>query len=303
MTLDASIVVPSFRGAQRLPVLFAALEAQTSDSYECIVAIDGDTDGSADVVREWSTRIPVWPVVLPENRGRSAALNAGFDAAQGDVLVRCDDDLRPGSYYVTDHLRAHQGSAVGAVGVCLDVFDDTAYSRAYGAQARERMRESAYRLAPDTTWRRWGANVSVSRATWERVGPYDLRFTQYGWEDIDWGYRVHQAGIPVVVCSELEVEHLNPAPTAGIRALKAYQSGESRAVFVEKHGPSVLTGPGPMKSPWNVAVRGVSGLMRSKRMVETLAAPVDALLPRVSPKIGRKVAALLIESAGAASLH
>ena len=303
MTVDASIVVPSFKGAQRLPVLFAALEVQTNSSFECVVAIDGDEDGSADVVHKWSDRIPVRAVVFPENRGRSSALNAGFDTAEGNVLVRCDDDLRPGRDYVAGHVAAHQGSTVGAVGVCLDLFDDTAYSRAYGAQARERMRESAYRLPPDATWRRWGANVSVSRATWDRVGPYDPRFTQYGWEDIDWGYRVHQAGIPVVVRPELEVEHLNPAPTAGVRAVKAYQSGESRSVFVDKHGPGVLSDSVPMNSPWNVAVRGVSGVMRSKRIVETLGGPVDALLPRVSPRVGLKVASLLIESAGAASLQ
>lgn len=303
MTLDVSIVVPSFKGAQRLPVLFAALEAQTNNSYECIVAIDGDMDGSADIVREWSTRIPVRTVVFPENRGRSAALNAGFAAADGGVLIRCDDDLRPGPGYVAGHVGAHLEDEVGAVGVCLDLFDDTAYSRAYGDQARERMRESAYRLPAGATWRRWGANVSVSRATWNLVGPYDLRFNQYGWEDIDWGYRVHEAGIPVVVRPELEVDHLNPAPTAGIRATKAYQSGQSRSVFVDKHGPGVLSDSIPMNSPWNLAVWGVSALMRSKRTVEALGRPVDALLPRVSPTIGLKVASLLIESAGAASLH
>ncbi len=38
-------------------------------------------------------------------------------------------------------------------------------------------------------------------------------------------------------------------------------------------------------------------------LVETLGGPGDAVLPRVSPVVGRKPAALLIESAGSASLH
>lgn len=90
---------------------------------------------------------------------------------------------------VMHHAEAHAGDPICAVGlclayVCLDVFGDTAYARAYGCQGRESMRQAAYKLATDATWRRWGANVSVSRATWVQVGPYDLRFTPYGWEDI-----------------------------------------------------------------------------------------------------------------------
>lgn len=302
MTLAASIVVPSYRGAERLPTLFAALQAQTCVSYECIVVIDGDLDGSAAVVATWSDRIPVRAIVLPENRGRSFALNAGHDAAQGGVLIRCDDDLRPGPTFVEEHLSSHAGGTVGVVGVCLDVFGDTASARAYGCQARDAMRRSGYALPADRVWRRWGANVSVSRATWEQVGPYDLRFTQYGWEDIDWGYRLHQLGVPILLRPELEVDHLNPAPTAGLRATKAYQSGESRAVFIDKHGSDVLNDSIPLDSVWHLAVRGVGTLMRSTRAVQRLSAPVDVLLPKLPPAVGRKCAALLIESAGAASL-
>lgn len=114
---------------------------------------------------------------------------------------------------------------------------------------------------------------------------------------------MHKEGVPVVLRPELEVEHLNPAPTARFRATKAYQSDESRSVFVQKHGPQVLTDAIQLTSPWSVAVRGASGLMWSTRSVERLGAPVDALLPRVSPTIGRELAGVLIEAAGAASLH
>ncbi len=301
MSPVASVIVPSHGGAARLPVLFEALQRQEGPSYECLVVVDGDVDGSAQVIEQWRSRIPLRGIVFDANQGRSAALNAGHEAATGDVLIRCDDDLAPASDFVAQHVATHESGPVGAVGMCLDVFGDTAYGRAYGDQARESMRALTYSLAPDLLWRRWGANVSVTREQWQRIGPYDTRFTQYGWEDIDWGYRLHRAGVPIVVRRELEVAHLNPAPTAAQRARKAYLSGRSRAVFVDKHGP-VLTDAVPVTSPWNAAVRGLAATMRSERAVRIAGSPVDALLPHLPPTVGRKLAALLIESAGAASL-
>ena len=94
---EASIIVPSYRGAGRLPALFDALAGQQigGPDFEVIVVIDGVDDGSVALV-EAESRFPVSPVLFPENRGRVEALNAGFGTARGRVLIRCDDDLVPG---------------------------------------------------------------------------------------------------------------------------------------------------------------------------------------------------------------
>ena len=70
--------------------------------------------------------------------------------------------------------------------------------------AEQRLRASAYAAGPEVSWRFWAGNVGVRRASWERVGPYDTDFRAYGWEDVDWGYRLHTAGIPIVVDPALE---------------------------------------------------------------------------------------------------
>ena len=120
MTL-ASVIIPSRGGAQRLPTLLSALAAQDDHSWEAIVVIDGDVDDSASVVARYDRQLPVRCIVFPENRGRVAALNAGFEAARGDVLIRCDDDMEPRPDYVAQHRRAHRGDRCGAVGLPLNV--------------------------------------------------------------------------------------------------------------------------------------------------------------------------------------
>ena len=84
----ASIVVPSFRCADRLPQLLDSLAAQdAAPSFEVIVVVDGVDDGSVALL-ENESRLDARSIVFPENRGRVAALNAGFEAARGDVLIR-----------------------------------------------------------------------------------------------------------------------------------------------------------------------------------------------------------------------
>ena len=67
------------------------------------MVVDGDIDGSEQVVARLAGDLPVRTLVLPENQGRSAALNAGFGAATGDVLLRSDDDLE----LADEHLARH----------------------------------------------------------------------------------------------------------------------------------------------------------------------------------------------------
>ncbi|SQC37432.1 Undecaprenyl-phosphate 4-deoxy-4-formamido-L-arabinose transferase [Rothia kristinae] len=109
VAVRASVIIPTRGGRDRLHHPLDALQRQSIDDFEVIVVVDGDVDDTAGLLetyrREGMTRLR--SIVFPENRGRSAALNAGFDAARGDILIRCDDDLEPGAEYVQRHLEAH----------------------------------------------------------------------------------------------------------------------------------------------------------------------------------------------------
>ena len=292
MTL-ASIVIPSRGGAERLPRLLGALSAQDDSEWEAIVVLDGDVDGSANVLDDYRAKLPLHVVVFPENRGRVAALNAGFSTATGEVLIRCDDDLEPAPDYVRRHKEAHAGDPVGVVGLYLNQLPPTPYARAYGVEADESFRQAAY--GSPTPWRYWAGNCSVTRATWERVGPYDPAYRAYGWEDVDWGYRLHAAGIPVRLEPALETTHHVAAVTAHSRATRAFHSGAARRLFEDIHGTSVLPPAAPEASGWwNRAVLGV-GRSFSRRSVESWARAVDSLALALPRPVSKKLIALLVE--------
>lgn len=70
--------------------------AQDHDEVEAIVVDDGSTDGSLGVLERYRHRITVVPKV---NGGQASAMNAGFSASRGEVLVflDADDELMPGA--------------------------------------------------------------------------------------------------------------------------------------------------------------------------------------------------------------
>ena len=296
---SVSVVVPSFRGAERLPMLLEGFRAQTfQGEWEMVVVLDGVVDESVELL-DAVDDVPVRVVVLPENRGRPAALNAGFAEARGDIFVRCDDDLGVQPSYLALHAEAHtDGGSVGIVGLCHDVLPDNAYARAYGRPSNERLRKAAYEKPPDRWWTYWAANCSIPAETYARVGPYDEGFRVYGWEDVDWGYRLHLLGVPVLLEPRLEVLHLAASSTATIRVERAFQGGRARARFERKHGiePELLKPSGVVPNLWAAAIAGATRAGSQERFAAA-GEWVDRVGERLPSPVLARLIALLVEAA------
>lgn len=298
----ASIIIPSYRGVDRLPALLDSLAGQSPETpvFEIIVVVDGIDDGSVALV-ENETRVDARTLLFPENRGRVAALNAGFSAAKGDVLIRCDDDLVVPSGYVVAHVGAHTGSTpIGVVGPTRDIHQTSAYARAYGLDAAEKSFANALGRPPEEYWRLWAASCSLTRRTWDEVGAYDERYRGYGWEDVDYGYRLHRAGFPIKIAADATAEHHGPASSAQARALKALDSGTARAVFQRTHPEAPIGRPTSGGGIWGAGVGVFAHAHTTRARVQRSAGWVDHVLPRVPRAVGRKLVALVVEGAGLA---
>ncbi|NHN56575.1 glycosyltransferase family 2 protein [Calidifontibacter sp. DB0510] len=299
--MKASVVVPTYRGAARLPRLIEALSRQDHDDWEAVIVIDGAVDDSAAIVQGYAG-LPLRTVVFPDNRGRVAALNAGFERASGQVLIRCDDDLEPDPSYLSRHVRQHASASgpIGVVGLVRNQLAATAYARVYGNHADELHRAAAYRAGAQDRWRFWAGNCSISRSTWEQVGPYDVRYRAYGWEDIDYGYRLHQHGVPIVLDPSLEISHHAAATTTLSRARRAFLSGQARHLFDDIHGPGT-SGPSDLRvtSAWTAVVSGLSRGLDYRR-TEALSRRIDAAIEHLPTPVARKAVAAVVEAAAVA---
>ena len=96
--LCLSIIVPLLNEEESLPELSEWIDrvAVANDlSYELIFIDDGSTDGSWKVIQSLAATNPaVKGLKFQRNYGKSAALNEGFKAAQGGVVITMDADLQ-----------------------------------------------------------------------------------------------------------------------------------------------------------------------------------------------------------------
>lgn len=94
---DLSIVVPVFNEVENLRPLVDAVREALADAHvwELLLVDDGSTDGTRELARRLAREDDrVRLVSLARNFGQTAAMQAGFDAAHGAVVVSMDGDLQ-----------------------------------------------------------------------------------------------------------------------------------------------------------------------------------------------------------------
>ncbi len=96
--MDISIVIPLLNEEESLPELAAWIERVmlvNNYGYEVIMIDDGSTDNSWKVIEGLRTRNNnIKGIKFQRNYGKSAALNEGFKAAQGNVIITMDADMQ-----------------------------------------------------------------------------------------------------------------------------------------------------------------------------------------------------------------
>ncbi|MFM2326124.1 MAG: hypothetical protein RIR31_326 [Bacteroidota bacterium] len=96
--MDLSIVIPLFNEEESLPELCAWIEKvmlANNYTYEVIMIDDGSTDESWQVIEKLrAANSNLKGIKFQRNYGKSAALNEGFKAAQGEVIITMDADMQ-----------------------------------------------------------------------------------------------------------------------------------------------------------------------------------------------------------------
>ncbi len=96
--MQISVIIPLLNEADSLPELMQWIDRVMQDhkySYEVIMVDDGSNDESWSVIEKLRIQYPALKGIrFQRNYGKSAALNEGFKAAQGDIVLTMDADLQ-----------------------------------------------------------------------------------------------------------------------------------------------------------------------------------------------------------------
>ena len=228
--LPVSVVVPYYAQPEELARTLAALEGQTYPRklFEVVVVDDGSPE---PLERPRSTPLDV-KVVRQEDRGfgLARARNTGVRAAAHDIVVFLDGDMLPEAGWLTAHARWHHGvSDAVTLGlrayVSVDGMDaemirnrpGTLKELFEGRRVNPSWVEYYLRRTNDLTSRAddlfcavVGSNFGVRRTFYELVGGSDESFTQWGAEDVEFGYRAYTRGALLVPVRDAFAWHQGP---------------------------------------------------------------------------------------------
>jgi GT2 family glycosyltransferase len=215
-----SVVIPSWNGAALLGPCLEALEAQTARELEVLVVDNGSTDGSLALL---AARFP-WAhaIGLPENRGFSAAVNAGIAKARGDVIALLNNDTCADPRWVETLASAR--AAHPDIGFCaskmLSMADPRRLDNAgidyrvdgFAITRGAREPDGAAWSAPREVFGACAGAAAYRRALFDDVGLFDERFFAY-YEDVDLSFRAQLRGWRCLYVPDAVVLHRQGAST------------------------------------------------------------------------------------------
>ncbi|MDQ6767735.1 MAG: glycosyltransferase family 2 protein [Candidatus Eremiobacteraeota bacterium] len=197
------------------------------DDYEIVLVDDGSNDGSYEQVLKNLKPTCALHIVRQRNAGLAAARNAGIERARGSIILFMDDDVLATPGLLKAHLRFH---ATHANSICRGV--------AINVESFDALPPPVYSVRNYSGAYFWTTNVSVPLALVIGAGRFDERFREYGWEDLELGFRLRRQGVPSVLAPDAVVYHHKPqrAPEqfAGM-ARQARAQARTAMQFLDKH--------------------------------------------------------------------
>ncbi|WP_166021570.1 glycosyltransferase [Streptomyces chilikensis] len=226
------VVIPTYNRAELLRRQLEGLTRQSlaPERFEVVVADDGSADHTAEVVASFSGKLRIGFHTQEDLGFRAAAVrNGGARLATAPLLVFLDTGALFGPDFLAEHIAAHAGPrpdgtrggrlvlgyAYGynpyrpfpGLAEILAQSDPEDVVRSHGGQKEfqdlrhaelDRVGFDLGRLA--APWMHvWALNMSLPTADFEAVGGFDEDFRSWGGEDLEFGFRVHGHGLPLVL--------------------------------------------------------------------------------------------------------
>jgi len=197
------------------------------DDYEIVLVDDGSNDGTYEEVLRQLRPPCAFYLVRQRNAGLARGRNVGIERARGEFILFMDDDVLATPDLLAAHIRLHR---IVPDAICRGV--------AINVESFDTLPAPSYSLRNYSGAYFWTTNVSVPMSLIERAGRFDERFCEYGWEDLELGFRLRSMGVPSVLTRDAVVYHYKPKLQPGQfdrMARQARAQARTAKIFFEKH--------------------------------------------------------------------
>lgn len=240
-----SVLIPTWNGKDLLRACLNSLAQQTFRDFEVVVAENGSTDGTADMLRLEFAWVRV--VDLDRNLGFARGVQAAYDAARANLIVLLNNDTEAEPTWLEELVRAAQDYPEAASFACkilLHQDRDRLHSAGdfYGIDGVPGNRGVWQPDGPAYSERGWvfgaqGAACAYRRSLLETIGFFDLDLVSYC-EDVDLNWRANLQGFRCLYVPEARVYHHVSATGGG--ALASYYCGRNFIAVAVKDLPGLF---------------------------------------------------------------
>lgn len=170
--MRVSVVIPAYNAEKFIRrAVDSALAQQANFPFEVIVVDDGSTDGTAGLLESYGSAIRV---LRQENKGVSAARNAGVAVAAGEfiALLDCDDYWKPGKLQAqVDFFEANASS--DRIGV-VDTFTEIVNHRGQVVEVLQRIKNGmVFKQLLARNIINQPSSAMIPKQVWDEVGGFD----------------------------------------------------------------------------------------------------------------------------------
>jgi hypothetical protein len=235
---EMSIIVVNWNGKHFLDDCLGAVRRQTFRDFETIVVDNGSTDGSTDYVREQFPEVRL--VTLAENRGFTGGNIAGYELAEGNLIILLNNDTEAHPSWLEEiHKATRRFPDAGSFASKMMYFDtrerieNCGFAVATAGNTLDLGRDELDGPAWTTAREVFGAcggAVAYRRSMLEDIGFLDPDFFMV-YEDVDLSFRAQLRGYSCVYIPTAIVFHRYRA-TLGTRPARQVFYSQRNIEFV-----------------------------------------------------------------------
>lgn len=230
-----SVLIPNWNGKKYLSLCLDSLEKQTFRDFETILVDNGSEDGSVEYVRENYPDVNV--IEMGENKGFSAAVNAGVAAAKGELIFLFNNDAEadPGlletfvvwaakhpdaGFFATKVLLYYDREVLDSAGV--EFFSDGRFIlRGHFEKDREEFDKAC------NVFGGHGASVLYRTKVIRETGPFDEDFFGY-MEEADINMRMNLLGYYGVYIPDALVYHVGSGTCSKMSIERKFETDDKK---------------------------------------------------------------------------
>jgi len=233
-----SVIIPNWNGEDLLGPCIESLYRQEFHEFETILVDNGSNDGSISLVQRNFPQVRI--IRFDENRGFSAAVNAGIAASDSPYIALLNNDTAVDQLWLKEIVAALDANpGVGSAASKILFFSDPKSVNSagdefsfFGVPYQRRLMRGDGDLfnEPQYVFSACGAAALYRRELFEKVGLFDETFFAYQ-EDVDLGFRAQLAGYRCLFVPTAIVYHKYHATSSRVPSL-SFQLRERNKYFV-----------------------------------------------------------------------